>query len=244
VREAVPLSRQLLAHAAEGLDLSTAEGRAKMLALARPLWAQLPAGTLRAQVLTALAEAGGMPADTLSADWAGTTLPRSTPRRTQWVAASRRRTQEATRLLDRAAWLLARQPDLWVDLSESDHALLGSLPLPHGPFFCALERIVHDHGHLTLDALDDEIRALSDAESIQPLMDRVRSLHHFEQDEHAGADLQALMHRLRQQAVDEELQLLMESGDLSDDARRRGKDLLARRAALRAEAPKSESRQL
>ena len=33
----------------------------------------------------------------------------------------------ATRLLDRAAWLLARQPELWMDLSESDHALRGGL---------------------------------------------------------------------------------------------------------------------
>jgi DNA primase len=244
VREAVPLSRQLLAHAAEDLDLSTAEGRARMLALARPLWAQLPAGTLRTQVLTALAGAGGMPVEALQADWSDEPPARSAPRRTQWVAASRRRTQEATRLLDRAAWLLARQPDLWMGLSEADHALLGGLPLPHGPFFCALERIVHDHGHLTLEALDEELRAISDAESIRPLMERVRSLHHFEQDEHAGADLQALMHRLRQQAVDEELQLLMESGDLSDDARRRGQDLLARRAELRADLLKADPRPL
>jgi DNA primase len=239
VRDAVPLSRQLLAHAAEGLDLSTAEGRAKMLALAKPLWAQLPVGTLRVQVLAALADAGGMPAEVLSADWSGTPPLRSAPRRTQWAPASRRRTQEATRLLDRVAWLLARQPDLWMGLSESDHALLGGLPLPHGPFFCALERIVHDHGTLTLEALAEELAELGDAEATLPLIDRVRGLLHFAQDEHAGADLQALMHRLRQQTVDEELQLLMESGDLSEEAKRRGKDLLARRAALRAEAPKA-----
>jgi len=236
VAQAVPLSRQLIDHAAEGLDLGSAEGRAKMLALARPLWTQLPDGMLRGQVLADLAATAGVAADALDASWSGTPRPRSAPRQTQWSAPSRQRTREATKLLDRTAWLLARHPDLWLSLSEADHARLGGLPLPHGPFFCALERIVHDHGVLTLDALDGEIASLSQAETIAPLMVRVRGLHHFEQDDNAATDLAALMHRLHQQAVDEELQWLMESGDLSEAAMTRGKALLAERARLRAEA--------
>src|SRR5450755_1000488 len=42
VANAVPLSRQMIALAAEGVDFATAEGRARFLAEARPLWSMLP----------------------------------------------------------------------------------------------------------------------------------------------------------------------------------------------------------
>ena len=235
VAQAVPLSRQLIEHAAEGLDLDSGEGRARMLALARPLWDALPPGMLRHQVLAELASTAAMPLDALEARWAELPRPRSALRQTRWNAPVRQRTPEATKLLDRVAWLLARHPDLWLALSEADHARLGALPLPHGPFFCALERIVHDHGALTLEALEGEILGLEQSDAIAPLMARVRGLHHFEQDANAADDLRTLMHRLHQQAVDEELQWLMESGELSADALARSKALLAERARLRAQ---------
>ena len=56
VRNAVPLSRQLLEHAAAECDLSSAEGRARMLSQARPLWQVLPDGALRIQLLGELAD--------------------------------------------------------------------------------------------------------------------------------------------------------------------------------------------
>ena len=58
VAEAVPLSRQIAEAAAEGCNLDDAEGRARMLANARPLWAALPDGALRLQVLGDLAARG------------------------------------------------------------------------------------------------------------------------------------------------------------------------------------------
>jgi DNA primase len=69
VRHAVPLSRQLLDHASADCDLQTAEGRSRMLAQARPLWQQLPEGTLRLQLLTDLARHGGLPQDELARIW-------------------------------------------------------------------------------------------------------------------------------------------------------------------------------
>lgn len=234
---AVPLSRQLIDHAGEGLDLGQPEGRARLLALARPLWEQLPAGMLRGQVLAALATAAAMPTQALEAAWSTTLQQAAANRPQRWSAPARRRTPAATHLLDRTAWLLAHHADLWFTLPDADHALLAALALPHGPFFCALERILHDHGMLTLDGLAAELAQLSDADSITPLLERVRGLHHLEHNDHAATELQALLHRLRQQAVDEELQLLMESGDLSDAAMQRGKLLLAQRASLRAGLP-------
>jgi DNA primase len=69
IGEAVPLSSQLLEAAREGCDLGSAEGRARMLANARPLWRALPDGALRRQLLGELAAAGHLPIDELAALW-------------------------------------------------------------------------------------------------------------------------------------------------------------------------------
>jgi len=69
VRNAVPLSRQLVEHASQDCDLANAEGRARMLSQARPLWSNLPEGTLRIQLLSELARLGGLPADELAGLW-------------------------------------------------------------------------------------------------------------------------------------------------------------------------------
>ncbi len=58
VAQAVPLSRQFIEHASEGCDLDTAEGRARLLSQARPLWFALPDGALRRQLLIELASLG------------------------------------------------------------------------------------------------------------------------------------------------------------------------------------------
>jgi DNA primase len=59
---ALPLSRWLIRSLAEGKDLDTAEGRAAMLAEAKPLMATMTAGALRLQLLRELAEAARAPA--------------------------------------------------------------------------------------------------------------------------------------------------------------------------------------
>ena len=69
VSEAVPLSRQLMESAAEGCDLSSAEGRARMLANAKPLWQALPAGLLKRQLLGDLARRTQLPDQELMAVW-------------------------------------------------------------------------------------------------------------------------------------------------------------------------------
>ncbi len=58
VAAAVPLSRQLIEQAAADANRSTAEGRARMLAQARPLWQALPEGALKQQLLPELAQQG------------------------------------------------------------------------------------------------------------------------------------------------------------------------------------------
>ena len=60
VAKAVPLSRQLIEQAGQGADLGSAEGRARMLAQAKPLWQALPDGALRRQLLPELARQAQM----------------------------------------------------------------------------------------------------------------------------------------------------------------------------------------
>ncbi len=67
--EATPLSRFLVESAREGCDLSTAEGRARMLANAQPLWGLLPDGALKRQLLAELADLGQLDARELGGLW-------------------------------------------------------------------------------------------------------------------------------------------------------------------------------
>ncbi|MCA6217527.1 DNA primase [Ideonella sp. B7] len=69
VRDAVPLSRQLLDHVATDCDLATAEGRARMLAQAKPLWQALPDGALKLQLQGELARLGSLPTEELARLW-------------------------------------------------------------------------------------------------------------------------------------------------------------------------------
>ncbi|PZP36474.1 MAG: DNA primase [Roseateles depolymerans] len=71
VEDAVPLSRQLIAVAGDGCDLSTPEGRARMLKQAQPLWNLLPDGLLRRQLLGELARHGQLPESELQGLWTG-----------------------------------------------------------------------------------------------------------------------------------------------------------------------------
>ncbi len=69
VGDATPLSRFLVEAASEACDLGTAEGRAHMLANARPLWSSLPDGALKRQLLGELGELGQLSAADLGQLW-------------------------------------------------------------------------------------------------------------------------------------------------------------------------------
>ncbi|MBC8057435.1 MAG: DNA primase, partial [Rhizobiales bacterium] len=69
IAQAVPLSRQLIEAAGEGCDLATAEGRAHMLANAKPLWSALPEGTLKRQLLADIAAVARDDVDQLLRQW-------------------------------------------------------------------------------------------------------------------------------------------------------------------------------
>ena len=69
VLDALPLSQQLIEVAQQDCDMATAEGRARMLAQARPLWNALPEGALQRQLLGELALKANLPLADLQTLW-------------------------------------------------------------------------------------------------------------------------------------------------------------------------------
>jgi DNA primase len=248
VATAVPLSQQLLVHVAQNCALDTAEGRSRMLSQARALVELLPDGLLRTQVVAELAQRGAVAVETLTDHWARRTgraagaetassgERRVTPARGGKplpTMSGRRLPPQTATLLDRAAWLIARHAAVLQDLPADDHDLLASQPSPHGDFFSEAERVIHDHGALAAPAMLDDIAAGPCGASLQGLLERLRGFHEVDpEDPHAT--LNAVLHRLRLQAVGDELNWLMESGtDLSEDASRRMRELLELQAMLK-----------
>jgi DNA primase len=238
VANAVPLSRQLVEAAGEGCDLTAAEGRAHMLANAKPLWSALPDGALKRQLLVELAVAARDDADQLLRQWghaparaaARESLPvRPPPRRAGRVSKG------AANLLDRAIWLLLHRSELWAQLDGETHDLLAAQPAPYDAFFGCIERCVHEHGPLAPAAMLDELRlkAQSDNEG-DAVLARIAAFHDPEPDSDIAHELSLVVMKLRLNAVDEELKLLFDAGAQSPDAHRRGRELMEARKRLKA----------
>ena len=210
VARAVPLSRQLLEQASAEADVQTAEGRAKMLAQARPLWVALPDGALRRQLLPELARAGQLSADDLSSLWGlgMAAAPRSRshgpmlPRR---LATGGRRAPAAS--ADLALRLLLRHSDWWERLASDDQQLLHELGGTHGLAVAWIEQQLTEHGALTWAALDT---ALAD----QPWQAEARAwvAAAAADEEQNFADLQRVLHRLWIARLDEAVKALIGEG--------------------------------
>ncbi|HET7794083.1 MAG TPA: DNA primase [Rhizobacter sp.] len=158
VAQAVPLSRQLIEAARDGMDLDSAEGRAKLLANAKPLWSALPEGALKLQLLGELAQSGGLAAADLAHLWQGSAAPKRSseaqPTRDA-PGGDRPRPARPSRMSSRAApaspadtalRMLLLHSEWWQQLDADDHELLADLPPPHGPLCAWLERQLNDHG--------------------------------------------------------------------------------------------------
>ncbi len=238
VTQAWPLSRMLVHAAREDADPETPEGRARLLAQAKPLVALLPQGLLRDQMTTELARVGGVPVESLRGLWADAAAgahrrdasadhggARRGPSR---HFTARSLPKPTATLLDRAAWLMLQRSDLWDQLTTEDHEQLTAQPEPYGSFFAWLERAVHHHGPLTQAALLERIKTEDNVDAPNALIGRLGALHEMDPQVDLGAEWAAVMLALRLQAVKDELNLLIESGEsaeLSDAA-------LARRRAL------------
>ncbi|MGQ3051005.1 MAG: DNA primase [Roseateles sp.] len=249
IEGAVPLSRQLITVAADGCDLGTPEGRARMLAQARPLWSLLPDSLLRRQLLGELARQGQMPEAELQALWLGEAMPASSaaepatraekPRwqpKAEWKPKgdwkSRRdrdaeprpagpRTTPAT-AADNATRLLLQHSELWDALPDEDRALLHDLPGANGELIHWLERHLTHHGASAWAVVQAGLAADGHAETVHRLVRSFQELG-VEESDPAG-DLASAVSALRARTP----AALPGGGGATDDERRRALEALAR----------------
>ncbi len=143
--------------------------------------------------------------------------------------------QTAT-MLDRLAWLLARHAGVWLELSGETHEFLFAQPAPYPMFFAALDRVLHEHGAISMAALLAELQTRpagtgDDETNTSPtglpaLLKRLTGFHAVEDDDAPLRHVEAALRQLRKSAVAEELQWLIESGELSEAATARRKALV------------------
>jgi len=165
VEQAQPLSSYLLEQAAAGCRLDTPEGRARLLAQARPLWTAMSAGLLKRQLLGEIARMAKLPEAELQAGWdqakeavkAGVeTAPAATPT-PGWRKSRKPAPQPPTRLPptpeDQLLRLLLVHATWWERLSHEQHQRLLSRTSPHALLLAWLDRVVADQGPLHWAAL-------------------------------------------------------------------------------------------
>ena len=177
VEGATPLSRQLIDRASEGADLDTPEGRARMLAQARPLWSQLPAGALRLQLLAELAQAGRTTTESLADLWGERRSADVSPNvRTAFKGqtkrpASGRPPSSVRQPPDHVARMLLTQAALWHELGGPDQELLTSLESWHGELFRWIERDLTEHGPREWPSLREALESESFGPAARQLVD-------------------------------------------------------------------------
>jgi len=176
VAAAVPLSRQLIDQAADGLDLGTAEGRAKMVALAKPLWDLLPPGGLRDQVLSDLAVHARMAGEDLAQRWGQRAAAPARSRRAAGGGARRQPRLSAHQPWDQAARIVLQHCELWSDLDADLHQRLADLPGWHGELFGWVDRQLMEHGPLPWPGLRAAMADQPWAATAHQLMDAAEVL--------------------------------------------------------------------
>ena len=178
VRQAVPLSVFLLEAAAEDCDLSTAEGRSRMLTVAQPLWALMPDGALKRQLFAEIAERSQVGPHELGELWR---VPRSDagPRRSKRESREPRAYGSGVRqavkgrtvaYAETIARLLLRNSGAWEQLTQHDHEVLCRLQPPLGDLFSWIDAGVHEHGGQPWAALQAGLEGLDFATRAEQLM--------------------------------------------------------------------------
>ncbi len=243
VSKAVPLSRQLVEAAREGVDLDTAEGRAKFLANAKPLWSALPEGALKLQLLGELAQMAALAGPDLARLWQSAGGPRRTSApEGDASAASATKPAKGTgrpaRFAGRAAparkedtvlRMLLLHSEWWQQLDADDHELLAELPAPHGPLCAWLERQLHDQGETPWAVLEQALRDTEWAETVARWMPESVLA-----DEIQFADLRRVVDSLRIDALKDAQRALIERAGSDPAALARWRELDSRIRQLSA----------
>jgi DNA primase len=160
---------------------------------------------------------------------------------------------KAARPLERAAWMLMHRSELWEQLPPELCDLLCDQPMPLGTWFRWLDRQIIDEGPLPAPDLlarlarqGDEVRESPDEsdlalvdEPLQKLAERLQGFHDMGELPAKASDLVALIRPMQLQALNEELDLLLQSGELSEAAEQRKLELFRLTRELKLEISRS-----
>ena len=223
ISEAVPLSRFLIDATREGLDLSSAEGRAHMASNAKPLWELLPDGALKRQLLTEIAGHVKVDKRDLSDLWSTPAGGGKKPFRRQntenfgnnrFAGDAGRRTPTRPSIEAHArniASILLGNCSFWDQLNALEHETLCALEGLYGELFRWIDHQMTEHGTQPLAALavamqgqtfEDTARAIIDIDNLQPLGREVETA------EASISDLRVTLIKLRLDIMDAELKRL------------------------------------
>jgi len=161
----------------------------------------------------------------------------------------RRPLPQAARPLDRIVWLMTARSDFWEQLSPAAHDLLCEQAGVYGHFFRWLDRLVHDQGAIAAQELIDRMRQATLGDDAHPgeprdghedpgfsaLAKRITDFHDVLTGKESLDDLLALIKPLELQALNDELELLTQSGELSDAAEARKMELIRQSLAIKLE---------
>ena len=239
IAAAVPLSRQLIEHAADGADTRTPEGRARLLANAKPLWALLTESAYKRQLLGEIARASELGVDELSRQWgAGVAAP--PVRRAPALQLSRHGGMRHGRRApaspaDQALRLLLCHSDWWETLSADDHQLLHELGGAHGEAVAWLEQQLMEHGAQTWASLNDALGDLPWRAQAQQWVASVA-----QDEEQRPEDLQRVLHRLWRNHHEATIKTLIAAGDTDRETLDRIKEC-QRKIGLHREAQAQDS---
>jgi len=232
VATAVPLSRQLIEQAADGQDLDAAEGRARLVAQAKPLWEALPEGVLKRQMLAELAAAARLDTADLARLWGTASATATTPRR-DGSGPLRLLRHGSIRVApagpaDVALRLLLQHSDWWDQLPHDDLQLLHELPEPYGQVVRWLERQLVEHGPLPWAQVHE---ALAD----EPWAERARAWVRagLGDEAHSLEELRRILSVLWQAVLRDEAEALV-AGAPGPEQLARYREIMAQVAAIKA----------
>ncbi len=245
VQDALPLSRFLVDAAREDCDLATAEGRSHMLSNARDLWAALPDGVLKRQMLGELAQQGQLPVPDLAALWAQAAAAQAArqpggegrvegrPRRStsRWNPPAQPPRPQPARRIDHAARLLLSNMRFLEELTHEEQALLRGQPAPHGPLIVWLESRLHEHGPQPWAVLREALAG----HECQALAERLMTGSHAQTEGDEAElrwELRDLVNRMLAEAIQHEQNALIALAAHEPEALARYRMLQERRLAL------------
>ena len=149
---------------------------------------------------------------------------------------------QAATPLDRIVWVLVSHSEFWEQLPSATHDLLCDQPAPYGEFFRWLDRMLLAQGLLPAETLLQLMRGdTPDPENpgetghFQPLAKRIAQFVDVPDNKDTVAQLMNLIRPIELVALRDELDLLTQSGELSEAAEARKMELVRLTLAMKLE---------